>query len=715
MFLTKTKIATALLFAVGALIAGLGALAQETQPPEAEAKSPRPQVVAALDGVPRAPEDDQGPLHYAGRVLGPDGKPVAGAKLYLLYATSRPLSLLATSDEKGGFDVTLARGDFDQSHDSLPWEHAEIIAVAAGHAIGLVPHAPGTAAPRTDLTVRLPRDDVPLQGRIVDLEGKPVAGVTVRVRGLIVPRKEDLSAFVQALNDKQELFPPVHEHAFGPLEGLDGNNIGTLFPKVTTDADGRFQFQGIGRERFVSLRIEGPTIVTRDVFAMTRPGRTLQLPGYRRYLPDTDLFTIYGNGLEHVAAPSRPIVGVVRDKDTGKPIPGAVVTSYKRADSHISAVTDLRAVADREGRYRLLGMPKGEGNIVRAGPPEDQPYLMSVQRIDNPPGVGPVTADFALKRGVWLTGRVLDQVTKGPLHAQVQYVVFEDNPHRKEAPGLDVDGYLQTNAKDGKFRTVALPGRGLLAARAWSDRYRFGLGADGIKGLEPNGHFHTYPHMLYAMGFNRLVEINPPADTKEVTLDLLLDPGRTVKGTVLGPNGTPLAGARVSGLRTYGGRGQWEHKPLPTSDFIVTGVDREQTRLLQFTHAEKKLAGHFVLKGEEKGPVQVKLVAAGTLGGRLVTPDGVPVSDGHLISLQGPIGAPDSPKESPTVGALPNELAPGKDGKFRIEGVIPGLTYHLGLVRGMYLHRLGGGAAGKVSVKPGETKDLGDVVVIPIE
>jgi RNA polymerase sigma factor (sigma-70 family) len=714
MFLTKTKIAVALLLAAGVLIAGAAAVARETSPPKTEAASPPLQVAVATEGARPAPKEDREKVRYAGHVLGADGKPVAGARLYLLYATSRPLNVLATSDEKGQFDITLARDDFDRSSLAAPWENAEVIAVAEGHGLGLVKSVRGNPAPRTDLTVRLARDDAPLTGRIVDLEGKPIAGVTVRVQGVVAPSAGDLDAFVKALEDK-ELFPAIFQHTFGPLKGREGRNLGSPFPTVTTGADGRFAIRGIGRERLAALRIEGPTIVTRDVYAMTRAAKAQQLPGYKRYLPRTDLFSIYGNGLEHVAAPCRPIVGVVRDKDTGKPIPGAVITSFRRAGSHISAVTDLQTVADREGRYRLLGMPKGEGNVIRAGPPEREPYLMAVQQVDDPPGVEPVTANFALKRGVWLTGRVLDQATGAPLHAQVEYVIFEDNPYRKEAQNLSVEMYLQSNARDGTFRTVALPGRGLLGARAWGDNYRFGAGADTIKGLEPNGHFLTYPHLLFAEGYNRLVEVNPAADAKEVTCDLLLDPGRTVKGTVLGPDGKPLAGVRVSGLRAYGGYGQWEHKPLPTSDFLVTGLDREQTRLLQFTHAEKKLAGHFVVKGKDSGPVQVKLIAAGTLTGRLVTPDGVAVSEGRLASLRGPIDEPDRVKENSTIGLLPADISPGKDGKFRIEGAIPGLTYHLGLIRGMYLHRLGGAAAGKVSVKPGETKDLGDVVVQPIE
>jgi hypothetical protein len=367
------------------------------------------------------------------------------------------------------------------------------------------------------------------------------------VGGLQAPFGDDLAAFVKGVKDKKEFFPSLVEQTFG------FRDIGSLFAPATTGADGRFEIKGIGRERLVGLRIEGPAIVVVDVYAMTRPADTIQAPGYKMYLPNTDLLTIHGNGFEHVAAPCKPIVGVVRDKDTGKPIPGAIVTSYKCADRQIGG-TDLRAVADREGRYRLMGMPKGDGNIIRAGPPDNEPYLMAVQQIADTPAFEPITADFTLKRGVWIAGRVLDKVTGAPLHAGIEYVVFDDNPNRKEVPELSVDSYLPTNPRDGTFRTVGLPGRGLIAARAWNDRYVVGVGADKIDGLESNGHFRTYPHFVSAQGYHLYMELNPSADAKQVICDLLLDPGRTLKGKVLGPDGEPLAGVKVCGqhkLRTW--------------------------------------------------------------------------------------------------------------------------------------------------------------------
>jgi len=68
-----------------------------------------------------------------------------------------------------------------------------VVAAPTGAAdlVTVLAHAPGFAAGwRTwrgaapaDLWVKLAADDVPIAGRILDLEGKPVAGVAVHVRG----------------------------------------------------------------------------------------------------------------------------------------------------------------------------------------------------------------------------------------------------------------------------------------------------------------------------------------------------------------------------------------------------------------------------------------------------------------------------------------------------------------------------------------------------
>ena len=50
----------------------------------------------------------------------------------------------------------------------------------------------------------------------------------------------------------------------------------------------------------------------------------------------------------------------------------------------------------------------------------------------------------------------------------------------------------------------------------------------------------------------------------------------------------------------------------------------------------------------------------------------------------------------------------GHDGRFRIEGMIPGVTYDLNAIAAL---RLLGDLATGVKLQPGETRDLGDVKV----
>src|SRR5439155_10735924 len=135
-----------------------------------------------------------------------------------------------------------------------------------------------------------------------------------------------------------------------------------------------------------------------------------------------------------LAVPCRPVVGTVTDKDTGTPIPGAIIESYVIKGSDVAARDSHRAVADKEGRYKLLGMPKGDGHQIRIKPPADQPYLTTVARVADGPGLEEVTVDVKLKRGVWITGKVTDKVTGKPVPSWIQYAVFGDNPNLEEAP-----------------------------------------------------------------------------------------------------------------------------------------------------------------------------------------------------------------------------------------------------------------------------------------
>src|SRR5439155_996400 len=56
---------------------------------------------------------------------------------------------------------------------------------------------------------------------------------------------------------------------------------------------------------------------------------------------------------KHAAGPTKPIIGVVRDKDTKKPLAGATIQSYKLASSPMHGIDFIKTTTDEHGRYRL--------------------------------------------------------------------------------------------------------------------------------------------------------------------------------------------------------------------------------------------------------------------------------------------------------------------------------------------------------------------------
>ncbi len=334
-----------------------------------------------------------------------------------------------------------------------------------------------------------------------------------------------------------------------------GRDLGKFFPPVKTGADGHFRLEGIGRERVVVLRLQGAGIAATELFVLTRPGETVRVGSWRSGELAQQM-TFCGSTFEHIAAPCQPIVGIVRDKDTGKPLAGAVVRSYgawrRNRDGFrfkpglTETLTYLSAVTDKEGRYRLDSIPKGEGNEIRAEGPEDEPYVMSLASVPQGVGLDPITVDFQLKRGVWVHGKVTDKETGKPVPSVIHCGVFDDNPYRKEAHGLHFEHLMWNHAGDGTFRLATLPGRGVLAAQAVRPHYlsyRFKVGADRIEGLDRHVQLR-----LNLEPYHTVVEINPNEDARDVRCDIALDPGPTLGGTVLGPDGQPLVGVKAGGL-----------------------------------------------------------------------------------------------------------------------------------------------------------------------
>ena len=137
--------------------------------------------------------------------------------------------------------------------------------------------------------------------------------------------------------------------------------------------------------------------------------------------------------------------------------------------------------------------------------------------------------------------------------------------------------------------------------------------------------------MIIPADFNTLVEINPKEGEDTVTVDIGLDRGRTLKGKLVGPDGEPVAGALMAGhgraTSRYG-----PTRPLPSAEFEVHSSGPKGKCGLLFYHEAKQLAGAYVVKPDEAGPVTVRLEPCGTLSGRLVDRGGLPQAGAWLTS-----------------------------------------------------------------------------------
>jgi RNA polymerase sigma factor (sigma-70 family) len=702
MFVTRARIAAALLLAVGLIAAGAGALAHQAlaadkQPSQSQRSAVGNPKAESAAPKPPAPDEQADLIEVSGRVVDPDGKAFAGAKVFFTRSVfvsrdAPPPPPTATSDAEGRFRLRVSRTGYQTDHEKADWQRGAVVAVGRDFAPGWV--GGDNVEKLADVTIKLTRS-VPIEGRAIDLQGKPVMGVSVRV--LSFKFREgggDLRAFAEELRSP--------EYASGQfLPGFAGTTMDpallALAPPAVTGADGKFRVAGISAECQVGLHFEGPTIETVEAYALTRAMPTVGLPNV----------VFHGATFDHAAAPTRPVVGVIRDKDTGKPLADVAVRARIPKTVGFSD-RYIRTATGADGSYRLVGLSRNGGHRLEVLPAPRQPYLPAIRALGATAGLDPLTADFALKRGVLIRGRVTDKGTGRPVPAVVAYFAFVNNPYLKEAPefrGHEVRGSVHV-AEDGSFRLVGLPGRGLLVAQAagrLEEQYVMASGTDEIKGPRfDSEHFDTEPSVIDPHRFNVLAEVNPDKDAESIVRDVILDPGKTAVGTIVDPDGKPVKGVSIEPVRGIGFR----VGALPSAEFRVPAIDPKRPRWFFFRHRDKNLAAAVLLKGDESAPSTVRLQKCATIAGRVVDDDGLPCSAWILDGIEG--GQLDV-HDYFAVGGSPMH-GTGKSGRFRIEGVMPGLK--VAVYAGKNTSYFDPLATGLI-LKPGEVKDLGDVKAKP--
>ncbi len=470
MLAAQLRVATGLLVAVAVAVFGAVALAQqpegprEAAPPPAAGKQaapaqPSPQGERKAPPVAKAakPRPPLPPVQISGQILGADGKPAAGAEVLVMTAPWRYIDharpafaagyeVLAQTraDREGRFQLA-APLDRWGCPGQIAWP-LQVIGRAPGHGPAWQPVMANRVKPdRNDLVLSLPAEEV-LHGRLIDLQGRPAAGVKLTVLRLGARASQELPhwEFLGRWDGMEEYTARVGKPItqgervmdFHPLAGLQFYAAPAPLPvwpgAVVTDARGEFRLHGVGRgqgvgllaehERFAYQLVEIEADAKRPAGPVTRP-------------------------LE----PARLLEGTVIAADTGKPLVGAVV----QVDMGFASVTARGDHADGKGRrfvrrswgyydhFMLFTPPvrtdaagrfrvqpfvgpsfaaSGSTFAVTAAAPEGQPYLSIERDVAWPKGAVKKEVRLTLPRGVLVRGKVIEKTSGRPVAgARVDY------------------------------------------------------------------------------------------------------------------------------------------------------------------------------------------------------------------------------------------------------------------------------------------------------
>jgi protocatechuate 3,4-dioxygenase beta subunit len=706
------------------------------------------QTAALVSSVP-----NNATYSFAGTVVDEKGHPVADAKISLSYFRRSPtparIAPDAVSDARGTFEFSRKTSDFADLFETWYSADVRLIATKDGYGFASVPAAhcepTGQLARQVRDWVRqrkapplgngtniltLIADDVPIRGRLLTTDRRPVAGAKIEVVGAWAGDNGSLAAFEENVKrypgwqhvsilfkgyaGAGMMYYAGRRRLFGAAQPWDAP---TAWPVAATqsDGDGRFAIKGVGRERLVEIVIRAPGLETSQKFARTRQGGVVKMGGPASPIPDD----IQPSEFTFVLGPAVAIEGRVSDAETHQPLAGVRVQS--------TSTLFARAVTDALGRYRVEGLPL-ETNELAFLPPTGSRHLPGGVRVKTTAGSSSVVRNVTLTAGIVVQGRAIDERTGQPLRGLVQYFAYENNPLLKGTDSLCpfITGSGVAVHADGRFAIPALPGPGILGFLA-GNQFAYGVGADRIDGPQfgdgrRSKMFKTVPEACMAYNFNLLVPLNPRAGDRDVVLDLKLRSGVDISARVLVSDGQPLGEYYVLGAS---GRGGWLRS---TEDrFTVVGCFPMETRRLFMYHPARNLVALYDLTGVPPESPEITLRRGASIVGRVLDADGLPVPNALISSvsmtlLRASPGHLAEMKRDRGVLANSDGRRPfmtDAQGRFELKGIIPGLKY---TAQVRVLRRMGSEPFPEfftiftdISAQSGETKQLGDLRLKALE
>jgi hypothetical protein len=226
--------------------------------------------------------------------------------------------------------------------------------------------------------------------------------------------------------------------------------------------------------------------------------------------------------------------------------------------------------------------------------------------------------------------------------------------------------------------------------------------------------------MILLDQYHAVVAIDPSEkDPKSLVRDIPLDPGRALSGSVLGPDGQPLAGTLAAGLYALAFPMRLNTRSperLENASFNAIGLNPGKPRTLCFLHPEKKLVGALFVRGDEKKPLTIRLAPFGTVTGRIIDAEGRPRA-GLKVSLGFTSRQSDLLPATVVYGGsgtffeeFRSSATTDDKGRFHLEKVVTGLRYDISAEE---KDSYRGNVMKDFSIEASESKNLGDVQLKP--
>jgi len=701
MLIQKLRFVAVTLFGLGAIVSVASYLTHSMARQEEAVRSldgQPPRLAARLADRPRQQEKAEptspARMTVTGRVLRHDGRPAGGVPVDIVASSRAPeaKSELArvsyvvlgqgSADRDGRFRIDASRASSASFYDV----YALAGAAGPGSGFGSVRLNPDDEEPTVE--IHLPPAQ-PILGRLVDVSGQPATAVEIHVDRIYSSSPLQGSRFDSPALDR------------GYLRSAPINELRAWPKPVTTDAQGRFTFVTIGRGLSVALAIRAPR------FAQQR---------FNFEANDRDAAKEVSLALH----PSTIIEGRTLAADTGEPIPNAVISingDFGMASSGVR--TAFRA--DGQGRFKLNPYA-GDYFRIHAVPPEGQPYMAREVELRWTKGAVKKELDLTLPRGVLIRGKVTEEGTGKPV-AAASAQFFPINAPRELVFGLDTN---VISKGDGSFQLAVPPGKGHITVLGPTLGYipQEISGGKLYEGTRPGG-ARFYAHAIIAYDVK--------AGDGPQMVHATLKPGKTLHGRVVGPTGETaedvviltrqqldpynLTWQEYNFIHAHGGR------------FELSGFDPEKVAPAYFLDADRGWGATVDLSGKRAGEnLTVGLHPCGEAKARFVGPGGRPVAKLKVWNYIQILMTPGAPRlgfldRGETLAAdgafLPNvdskhhpvELATNAEGRVSLPALIPGALYRISDWSTVNVPGKGYQVRKDFTVKPGETLDLGDILV----